>query len=63
MEHDHTSFIIDLIGRLGPPVFAATMVACLLAGRMQPSHLILMGIGILFIGIHHWYSFHRKPKN
>ena len=63
MEHDHKSFIIELAGKLGPPVFAATMVACLLARRYEPSHLVLMGIGILLIGINHWYTYHSKSKN
>ncbi|MGI9533835.1 MAG: hypothetical protein ACR2NW_02695 [Thermodesulfobacteriota bacterium] len=62
-KHDHTSFLIDLAGRMGPPIFAATMVACLLAGRMQPSHLLLMGAGILLIILNHWYVFHKKSKN
>ena len=63
MEHDHTSFFIDLAGKLGPPIFAATMVACLLARRYEPSHLVLMGIGILLIGVSHWYTYHKKSKN
>ena len=63
MDHDHTNFMVDLIGRLGPPIFAATLVGCLLADKMVPSHLILMGTGVLFIAFHHWYNFHRKKEN
>ncbi len=62
-RHDHTNFLVDLMGRLGPPTFAATLVGCLLEGKMIPSHLLLMGTGIFFIAFHHWYNFHRKEKS
>ena len=62
-KHDHTSFVIDLIGRLGPPIFAATLVTCLLADKLVPSHLLLMVTGVLFIAVHHWFNFHRNQKS
>jgi len=63
LKHNHTNFLIEMLGRLGPPIFAATLVGCLLADRMIPSHLILMGIGIAFIALHHWFTFHSKHKS
>ena len=62
-QHDHRNFLIDVGGKIGPPMFAATMVACLLAGRMQLSHLALMAIGVFLIALDHWYVFHRKPRS
>lgn len=62
-KHEHTSFFVDLLGRLGPPMFAATLVGCLLEGKMVLSHLLLMGIAVIFIGFHHWYNFHRHTRS
>jgi len=62
-RHDHTNFLVDLLGRLGPPIFAATLLGCLLEDRLVPSHLIIMGIGVIFIAFHHWYNFHRIQKS
>lgn len=63
MKHKHTSFWIDLAGRLGPPVFAGTMVACLLADRFQPSHFLLLGGGILLIALNHWYTYNNNVNS
>ena len=56
---DHTALWIDFIGKVGPPLFAATLVACLLS-RFDATHGLLMGIGLLMMLLDHWYSFHRS---
>ena len=53
-------FWLELCGRLGPPVFAGTMVACLLSSKFQTTHGILMGIGFALIVISHFKTYHGK---
>ena len=60
MKRDHEGFFFELSGKLGPPTFAATMVACLLAGKLEPSHFVLMGLGVVLIGISHWHTYHKE---
>ncbi len=55
----HPGFWLDFGGRVGPPIFAATLVACLLSGKFDPIHGVLMGVGILLIGLCHWNAHHR----
>jgi len=42
---------LELSGRLGPPIFAASLVGCLLMGHMEGRHLVLIGLGIALISI------------
>jgi hypothetical protein len=58
--HDHKSFWLDLGGKIGPAVFSATLVGCLLAERFEVIHGVLMGTGLVLIGIEHWYAHHRR---
>lgn len=58
--HTHTSFWFDLAGKVGPPIFAASLVACLLSGEFESIHAILIGAGLALIGANHWYVFHRS---
>ena len=55
---DHQRFWADLMGKLGPPIFAATLVGCLLSGRFDLTHVVLLGLGAALIWISHWHS-HR----
>ncbi len=41
----------DLASRIGPPVFAATLVACLLQRTYDPLHIALLVTGLALIGI------------
>jgi hypothetical protein len=55
----HRGFWVDLSGKIGPPVFAATLVACLLERSFDPMHLALLGVGVALIAGSHWREFHR----
>jgi hypothetical protein len=60
MDHQHPGFWTDLAGKVGAPIFAATLVACLLAGNFESIHGILMGVGLALIGASHWRVYHSK---
>ena len=54
MPNDYPSFWVDLTEKIGPPIVAATLVACLLSGRFEYLHGILLGGGCLLIWVNHW---------
>lgn len=56
----HERFWVELAGRMGPPVFAATLVGCLLEGRFSPTHGVLLAIGFGLVGLHHFVTQHRS---
>lgn len=43
------SFIVDTLARIGSSIFAGTLVSCLIVGRLETLHLVLMGIGLALI--------------
>ena len=59
MSGDHISFYWDLSAKLGPPLFSGTLVACLLS-ELAVTHIILLGVGLLMIGLSHWHTFHSN---
>jgi hypothetical protein len=56
---DHTGFWWEFIGKVGAPIFAATLVASLLAAEFDPLHAVLMTTGLAMMGLCHWRSHHR----
>ena len=50
----------ELIGKLGGPIFAATLVACLLEQRFQIAHLALLATGFGLLAAGHWNEHHRS---
>ncbi len=54
---------MDLAGKLGPPIFAATLVACLLSQEFDVLHLLLLGVGLGLIGMHHRHADHRARRD
>ena len=54
MRH-HVPFYRDLLGRIGAPVFAATLVGCILQEKSEPKHWVLMAAGFaLIVASHRW---------
>jgi len=48
----------EFLGKVGAPIFAATLVACLLSEEVAPVHGILMATGLGMMGICHWRTHH-----
>ena len=62
MEKHHVSFWADLAGRIGTPIFAATLVASLLGDQMQPVHYALLAVGLALIYLSHRWGYHSKAQ-
>ncbi len=60
---DHINFWQEFVGKVGAPIFAGTLVACLLSGKFAWLHLILMTTGIAMMALSHWGEHHRKVEN
>ena len=52
-------FFLEILGRMGSSIFAGTLVSCLILGRMEWLHIILMGVALLLMGC----SFPITPSN
>lgn len=57
---DHSSFWWEFVGKVGAPIFAGTLVACLLSEKFAPSHGILMAVGLGMMALCHWRTHHRE---
>jgi|GEM_PF-3348259 len=62
MAFKHINFWIEFAGKIGPPIFAATLVGCLLSFEIKLIHIVLLLTGLVFMGINHWFAFHRNQK-
>ncbi len=58
----HTSFIWEFVGKVGAPIFAATLVACLLTDRVELIHIVLMIVGLTMMSLCHWREHHREAR-
>ena len=56
---EHMPFLIELAGKLGPPILSATLVICLVTRKLEPLHIVLISVGLALIMVEHWYSQHR----
>ena len=57
---DHINFWWEFVGKVGAPIFSATLVACLLSGQLYLLHGILMLSGLAMMGLSHWRESHQK---
>jgi len=46
-----TNYALLLLGKLGPPLFGGTLVACLLAWKFEWLHAVLLGSGFLALSL------------
>ena len=58
---EHTGFWWEFVGKVGAPIFAATLVACLLSREFDPLHGLLLATGLGMMGLCHWRTHHRDP--
>ncbi len=58
MPRKHRGFWLDLLTKVGVPVFAGTLVACLLREEVRLIHVILMGSGLALIYLGHRLEHH-----
>lgn len=54
MGNRYPGFWVDFSGKIGPPIVAATLVACLLGGNVEILHGLLLGGGFMLIWVNHW---------
>ena len=59
---DHMNFWWEFAGKVGAPVFAATLVACLLSGKLSVLHGILIVSGLGLMGLSHWREHHFQDE-
>ncbi len=57
---DDPGFLWEFVGKVGAPIFAATLVACLLSSDFEPLYGILMTAGLGMMGLCHWRTHHRS---
>lgn len=50
------SFLFYMADRLGGPVVSATLVACLLSGRMAASHIALLSAGVALFVLSYFHN-------
>lgn len=55
----HRSFWLEVMGKLGAPIFAGTLVACFLQRAFDPLHLVLLLTGAALLGVDHWLQHHK----
>ncbi len=52
-KNEKYSFLFYLADRIAGPLIAATLVGCLLSGKMETSHIVLFSVGFVFLVISH----------
>lgn len=57
---DDPGFWWEFVGKVGAPIFAATLVACWLSGEFDSQHAILMATGLAMMGLCHGRTHHRS---
>ena len=60
MNRKHLNFWIDFGGRVGPPLFAATLVSSMLSNRFELKHQLLLAVSLLLIFLNHRIAYHRQ---
>lgn len=58
MPHLHRSFVVDMLGRIGTPIFCATLVGCLLQNTLEVIHGIMLAVGLGLMYVSHRLEYH-----
>lgn len=57
---EHINFWREFVGKVGAPIFAATLVACLLSDNFESLHIILLLVGLGMMVISHRQEHHKR---
>jgi hypothetical protein len=57
---DDPGFWWEFVGKVGAPIFAATLVACLLSADLNLQHGLLLALGLGMMGVCHWRTHHKS---
>ncbi|MFT7619626.1 MAG: hypothetical protein ACI97A_003282 [Planctomycetota bacterium] len=60
MSTRHRGFWLDLLSKIGVPIFSATLVGCILKDEVRLLHYVLMGIGLALIYLAHRLEHHAE---
>ena len=63
MSTVHVGWWSDLAGRIGTPIFAATLVGCLLQEKIELLHIVLLVAGVVLIAIDHVRLYHKAGQS
>jgi hypothetical protein len=55
----HQAFWLEFVGKIGPPVLAGSIVACLVQERFGWIHGVVAGAGLGMMLLHHFLTTHR----
>ena len=58
MPRKHRGFWLDLLSKIGAPIFAATLVGCILKDEVSIVHGVLMTFGLALV-----YLTHRRDHH
>lgn len=47
------------MAKIGAPIFAGTLVGCIVKGEVRAPHLVLLVVGMLFIYLGHRFEHHE----
>ncbi len=59
----HINFWWEFAGKVGAPIFAATIVASLTSGKFYVLHGTLVVIGLVMMWLSHWREYHYKSES
>ena len=59
MSDTDPGFWWEMAGKIGAPIFAGTLVACLLADEVGWEHGLLLTAGLGLMVVCHWRTHHR----
>ncbi|MEM7307315.1 MAG: hypothetical protein AAF682_11625 [Planctomycetota bacterium] len=59
MAKEHQSFLLELLMKIGAPIFAGTLVGCILREEVRLSHALLLAVGLGLVYFGHRVEHHR----
>ena len=62
MAHMHRAFVVDMLAKIGVPVFAGTLVGCVLEDDVRVIHIVLLSVGAALMYLGHRLEYHGAAE-